>query len=141
MEPSSQLFGETEECSSSESGWTTYIASPVHCDDTQEDDDDDDEKDGNNDSDDSMASDASTGPNHGEGELLCDSGEDDKKCYSYTKTYRNKKKEKKKDEDRGRSEAVKQESVEMANSATSSVNSSVKLETIIYGYILYMLHL
>ncbi|CAH9096484.1 unnamed protein product [Cuscuta epithymum] len=67
MDPS----GETEKCSSSESGWTMYIGSPNHA----YDDDDDDQEDyydnhqnkvrvrsKNFDSDDSMASDASSGP-------------------------------------------------------------------------------
>ncbi|KAG6405568.1 hypothetical protein SASPL_133159 [Salvia splendens] len=72
----------TEECSSSESGWTTYIASPnpedEYADQNEEDDDDDDDDDDGSvaqkgfkkvareeaaaDSDDSMASDASSGP-------------------------------------------------------------------------------
>ncbi|KAM7479780.1 hypothetical protein LguiA_027993 [Lonicera macranthoides] len=73
---SSKIFGGgSEECHSSESGWTTYICSPVHGGD-----DDDDEGDGNgygyghghNDvykdgSDDSLASDASSHPRHGDG--------------------------------------------------------------------------
>ncbi|KAJ4974504.1 hypothetical protein NE237_007678 [Protea cynaroides] len=148
---SSQLFGGTEECSSSESGWTTYIVSPVHSDDTQDedydeeddgddnDDHDNDGKDSNDDSDDSMASDASTGPNHGEGEdryensgegdhdmthFKHDQEENDNKCYSYTKAYRQK--EKKTDEVRGR-EAVKQGSVVKADSETSSVHGGVKM--------------
>ncbi|KAJ1388533.1 hypothetical protein SESBI_39028 [Sesbania bispinosa] len=74
MEPS-QMFGGVEECeSSSESGWTMYIGSPM------DDDDDGDSTDHNRDiddegtthqadpeddeSDDSMASDASSGPSH-----------------------------------------------------------------------------
>ncbi|KAL5974451.1 hypothetical protein ACLOJK_031116 [Asimina triloba] len=84
MEPS-QLIGGTEECNSSESGWTMYIASPMHdvaltaADDEGDSDDgdggedsdrdSDDEGCGNdddNDSDDSMASDASSGKNHRE---------------------------------------------------------------------------
>ncbi|XP_010905772.1 uncharacterized protein [Elaeis guineensis] len=85
----SQPTGDAEECSSSESGWTMYLASPMHDngdsddhDDLEEDDargeDDDDDGDGggsNNNSsvgkdegdeedDDSMASDASTGRAH-----------------------------------------------------------------------------
>ncbi|GAV77763.1 hypothetical protein CFOL_v3_21233 [Cephalotus follicularis] len=75
---SSQLFGDTEECHSSESGWTMYIGSPVHSDDggdadghshsgdDENDDDpggdDDSEANSEDDSDDSMASDASSGP-------------------------------------------------------------------------------
>lgn len=72
-----------EECSSSESGWTTYIASPMHENKNHNDDDDydddydddsgkqqEDETDHDGDrkdeegSDDSMASDASSGPSH-----------------------------------------------------------------------------
>ena len=71
----------SEECSSSESGWTTYIASPdllehEYADQNNEDDDDDDgdvkiarkgfkkveQEEAAADSDDSMASDASSGP-------------------------------------------------------------------------------
>lgn len=68
---SSKVPGDSEECCSSESGWTTYIGSPV--DDNNDDDDDHstdktvdkDEKDEDEDgSDDSMASDASSGPSH-----------------------------------------------------------------------------
>ncbi|KAK4423644.1 hypothetical protein Salat_1947300 [Sesamum alatum] len=75
---SSKILEGTGECSSSESGWTTYIASPVEDDEhdhTDYDDDDDAgsvgvkaykkvaEEDADNvDSDDSMASDASSGP-------------------------------------------------------------------------------
>ncbi|EOY22211.1 hypothetical protein QUC31_007615 [Theobroma cacao] len=78
MEPS-KILGGTEECHSSESGWTMYIGSPIQGGD---DDDDDghsdadayaanygghaDETEINHeaDSDDSMASDASSGPSH-----------------------------------------------------------------------------
>ncbi|KAJ4960844.1 hypothetical protein NE237_020754 [Protea cynaroides] len=141
---SSQLFGDnTEECSSSESGWTMYIGSPLHLDDAQDDngeadedydndeyDDDDNGKEANDDSDDSMASDASTGPNHGEGEhgmtdFKNEQEEDDEKCYSYTKAYKQKEK---KTEERGR-DAEKQGSVPVANSATSPrpVHSGVKV--------------
>ncbi|XP_058115011.1 protein SOB FIVE-LIKE 1-like [Magnolia sinica] len=80
MEPS-QLIGGTEECNSSESGWTMYIASPMHdvalSDDDHDgegegdgdgdndcnshDDGDGNNNDGDDDSDDSMASDASSG--------------------------------------------------------------------------------
>nr|POF12134.1 hypothetical protein CFP56_42330 [Quercus suber] len=49
---SSQMFGGTEECQSSESGWTMYIGSPIY---------------GDDDSDDSMASDASSRPSHAYG--------------------------------------------------------------------------
>ncbi|KAB1212798.1 hypothetical protein CJ030_MR5G011898 [Morella rubra] len=80
---SSQMLGGTEECHSSESGWTMYIGSPTYDDDdsdenrhsaadgndagSDDDDDDDDDKNEANrdeDSDDSMASDASSGPSH-----------------------------------------------------------------------------
>ncbi|KAI3726821.1 hypothetical protein L1987_66627 [Smallanthus sonchifolius] len=82
MESSSKIYGDgTEECQSSESGWTMYIGSSM-------DDDDDDDgggggdaggvydggggggrkkgtvKDEDEDTDDSMASDASSGPSH-----------------------------------------------------------------------------
>lgn len=72
---SSKILPGSEECSSSESGWTTYIASPdlEHDEAENEDDDDEDDEDGSighqvfkkqeeADSDDSMASDASSGP-------------------------------------------------------------------------------
>ena len=69
---SSKAFGGSEECSSSESGWTKYIASPTHEDGLNENDDYNDlgaDKKGDNTdddhgSDDSMASDASSGPSH-----------------------------------------------------------------------------
>ncbi|KAH7851963.1 hypothetical protein Vadar_018912 [Vaccinium darrowii] len=70
---SSQVFGNAEECNSSESGWTMYIGSPItnddHSDDGDKDDDGDHEHDvkhdeDDHDSDDSMASDASSGPSH-----------------------------------------------------------------------------
>ncbi|GMY15431.1 rRNA biogenesis protein rrp36-like [Fagus crenata] len=83
---SSQMFGDTEECQSSESGWTMYIGSPIYGgdddghsdDDDRNDGDDDGETDANHnenddDSDDSMASDASSGPSH-QGVLPCGSG-------------------------------------------------------------------
>lgn len=75
MDDSSENLGGTEECNSSESGWTIYIASPIH----ENDDDSDDsynstERKGYKDyrsddggdaaSDDSLASDASSGPSH-----------------------------------------------------------------------------
>lgn len=64
---SSKVLGGSEECSSSESGWTMYIASPVHEDNYYENNDLDHS--GNKDeysdkSDDSMASDASSRPSH-----------------------------------------------------------------------------
>jgi hypothetical protein len=78
MEPSQDIASEGE-FSGTESGWTTYIGSPIHSeiyndddyddDDDDVDDDDDDDKveknDENEESDnDSMASDASSGPSH-----------------------------------------------------------------------------
>ncbi|CAN7045169.1 unnamed protein product [Brassica rapa subsp. trilocularis] len=69
---------EREECSSSESGWTTYISSPMEDDEQEETDEvyyeghitgNDQRKhvneyENNKDSDDSMASDASSGPSY-----------------------------------------------------------------------------
>ncbi|VVB09193.1 unnamed protein product [Arabis nemorensis] len=69
---------EREECSSSESGWTTYISSPIKVDEDEVVDEDyhegydiysyyrkgEKEEEKNKDSDDSMASDASSGPNY-----------------------------------------------------------------------------
>ncbi|GAV80211.1 hypothetical protein CFOL_v3_23672 [Cephalotus follicularis] len=86
---SSQILGVTEEYGSSESGWTMYIGSPVHGNDSCDADDDhstdkqghdhdndDDYPDNDHnkyESDDSMASDASSGPRHQE--FLCESSE------------------------------------------------------------------
>ncbi|MCL7025475.1 hypothetical protein MKW94_003175 [Papaver nudicaule] len=77
MDHSSQnIYGYTEECSSSESGWTMYIASPMDNDGSNVTNGDgyhSDEqlrkykkkmKNNYDDSDDSMNSDASSGPNH-----------------------------------------------------------------------------
>ncbi|RZC58407.1 hypothetical protein C5167_005717 [Papaver somniferum] len=78
MDHSSQnIYGYTEECSSSESGWTMYIASPMNNDGSNVTTGDgggyhSDEhrnikkklKNNYDDSDDSMNSDASSGPNH-----------------------------------------------------------------------------
>lgn len=73
---SSQGVGEKEECNSSESGWTKYIASPMQGIDDDGDNDgngedegsdsggDDGGDGGTSDSEDSMASDASSGPAH-----------------------------------------------------------------------------
>lgn len=75
------MFGNAEECNSSESGWTMYICSPITNEDDEVDrgdridggdfkNDDDDVHDHvkhdevEHDSDDSMASDASSGPSH-----------------------------------------------------------------------------
>lgn len=71
---SSKVPGDSEECCSSESGWTMYIASPVDDDNDSDDDDHSPDKtvhsnDKDEDyagSDDSMASDASSGPSHRE---------------------------------------------------------------------------
>lgn len=70
---SSQNFGGTEDCHSSESGWTMYIGSPMLDDDDDDDGGDDsdehsDDADDNTDAstDDSMASDASSGPSQRE---------------------------------------------------------------------------
>ncbi|XP_022987931.1 uncharacterized protein LOC111485335 isoform X2 [Cucurbita maxima] len=74
MEPS-QMFGVSEECHSSESGWTMYIGSPAAADGSSDvdtgaaSDEEDEEHKGyydinQDDSDDSMASDASSGPSH-----------------------------------------------------------------------------
>ncbi|KAL8257017.1 hypothetical protein R6Q59_029058 [Mikania micrantha] len=73
MESSSKIYGDrTEECQSSESGWTMYIGSSMDDDDDNDDDDDDNgdgkkgvvKDDEDEDTDDSMTSDASSGPNH-----------------------------------------------------------------------------
>lgn len=69
---SSQLVGGAEECSSSESGWTMYLASPMHGQaqiedegETSEDDDGDHGgASGGGEDGDSLASDASSGPPH-----------------------------------------------------------------------------
>ncbi|XP_010261658.1 PREDICTED: prostatic spermine-binding protein-like [Nelumbo nucifera] len=141
---SSQLFGGTEECSSSESGWTMYIASPIHNDDGDDDhhdyeEEDDDGNDGNssdddNDSDDSMASDASTGPSHrehpfehgedghGVGRLEHDQDEADDEYYPHKSSHRNMKKG---GERRG-TRKEKEDSVP-ANSATSHVQNGAKV--------------
>ncbi|XP_022759921.1 serine/threonine-protein kinase rio2-like [Durio zibethinus] len=69
-------FLRTEGCSSSESGWTRYLVSPMQDDsecsednynnnhNTKNNDDDDDDDDGEGNSDDSMVSDASSAPTH-----------------------------------------------------------------------------
>lgn len=74
---SSKIHEETEECSSSESGWTMYIASPDRELDYNDDEDEEEYNNGEQtytkdpkkvaedvDSDDSMASDASSGPSY-----------------------------------------------------------------------------
>ncbi|KAL6324529.1 hypothetical protein AAG906_013341 [Vitis piasezkii] len=81
---SSPLLSCTEGCSSSESGWTMYIASPMHEGDSECSGNDDDNNihitnfnygDGKDEgSDDSMASDASSGPSHHE--QACENGQD-----------------------------------------------------------------
>lgn len=63
MEYSKVIGGTTEECISSESGWTMYIDSPSHYGDLSYDNDEHEkEGDDGNETDDSMASDASSGP-------------------------------------------------------------------------------
>ncbi|KAI3777494.1 hypothetical protein L1987_47294 [Smallanthus sonchifolius] len=72
MESSSKIYGDrTEECQSSESGWTMYIGSSMDDDDDDGDHDDGGGgkkkgalKDEDEDTDDSMTSDASSGPSH-----------------------------------------------------------------------------
>ncbi|XP_076937583.1 protein SOB FIVE-LIKE 4-like [Bidens hawaiensis] len=75
MESSSKVHGDrTEECQSSESGWTMYIGSSMDDDDDNNNDDDNTggggdvkygvTKDEDEDTDDSMTSDASSGPSH-----------------------------------------------------------------------------
>lgn len=73
-----EFLMDKEECSSSESGWTTYISSPIKVDEDEVVDEDyyegyniynysskvEHEEERNKDSDDSMASDASSGPNY-----------------------------------------------------------------------------
>ncbi|CAA6670663.1 unnamed protein product [Spirodela intermedia] len=67
---SSQLVGGAEECSSSESGWTMYLASPMHGQAQIEDEGETSEEDygdhggasGGGEDGDSLASDASSGP-------------------------------------------------------------------------------
>ncbi|XP_057994448.1 protein SOB FIVE-LIKE 3-like [Hevea brasiliensis] len=104
----------TEGCSSSESGWTIYIASPMQEDDSECSDNDNDHNttanDGNaddddkQDSDDSMASDASSSPhhlckpengrqaNHGTTGFKHDKGNNFKHCSPATKSNRKDKK-------------------------------------------------
>ncbi|CAI9096372.1 OLC1v1032503C1 [Oldenlandia corymbosa var. corymbosa] len=87
---SSNNIGDTEECSSNESGWTMYIASPIQEDNPDDDDDDDSNHEsgterreykdfyyddgGDGESDDSMASDASSGPSHQGGPCVTNKG-------------------------------------------------------------------
>ncbi|KAL9812462.1 hypothetical protein AtNW77_Chr5g0120681 [Arabidopsis thaliana] len=74
-----EFLMDKEECSSSESGWTTYLSSPIKVDEDEVVDEDyyyegyniynysnkvEHEEERNKDSDDSMASDASSGPNY-----------------------------------------------------------------------------
>ncbi|KAL3636154.1 hypothetical protein CASFOL_020701 [Castilleja foliolosa] len=86
---SSKILEGAEECCSSESGWTMYIASPGHEHDDRADDDDvsDDvsvrectKDDGDVDSDDSMASDASSGPGYQKLNLFGEGKTDEIKC-------------------------------------------------------------
>ncbi|KAF9623557.1 hypothetical protein IFM89_003347 [Coptis chinensis] len=118
---SSQLFGSTEKCSSSESGWTSYIlSSSRHHNDHSDHKSVDVDHDGNgnykrhDDSDDSLASDASSGPSqlenvYGNGEgvhFKHDEQESTSKYHSYKKSYKQKEKKthelrRTKDEDDG----------------------------------------
>ncbi|KAF6177010.1 hypothetical protein GIB67_022900 [Kingdonia uniflora] len=147
---SSQILGGTEECCSSESGWTMYIASPMHDDDDHSDADDNEEEDsgggngsvdddqadgegGGDDTDDSMASDASSGPSNrenpnGKGYINKTEGTNNEKLpYVSNNTANNKQMEKKKKTEERR---IKEEKVEypvvMANSATSFVPSGTR---------------
>ncbi|KAF8407915.1 hypothetical protein HHK36_007053 [Tetracentron sinense] len=144
---SSQHLGGTEECSSNESGWTMYIASPMH-DDADNDDyhdssyDDGDDDGHNNDSlggekdyksDDSMASDACSGPSnrkhprgngeggHGMAHFKHDEDKDDKKYSSCKKDIKQVKKKK-----RDESKAEKEDSKHKANRAAAPVQSDAK---------------
>lgn len=132
---SSQVFGNAEECNSSESGWTMYIGSPItnddHSDDGDKDDDGDDDGDhehdvkhdeDGHDSDDSMASDASSGPSHRQNSWGNGKDEGKKKCSIKKakdpvekKGYEGKKKEK------------EEESVFAAKKASVGVQSSEKV--------------
>lgn len=135
---SSKVPGDSEECCSSESGWTMYIGSPVD-DDSDDDDNNDDHstdktvhnnnKDGDDGgSDDSMASDASSGPSHRELPYLSNKGSrllgdskhsvsEDQSKYSSSKKP-NKKVEKKRNEKRINGE--KEVPGHNANSAAAS---------------------
>ncbi|KAK9276194.1 hypothetical protein L1049_005725 [Liquidambar formosana] len=132
---SSQVLKGAEECSSIESGWTKYIASPIQEDDYEDDDDDDDSTERGDDDDDSMASDASSGPSPRE--LPCASSEgsqamghfkhaeveDRSKCSSGKKP---RKQVVKKRDDR-RMKVENQVSAVKANSATSHAQSGAKV--------------
>ncbi|XP_058112381.1 protein SOB FIVE-LIKE 4-like [Magnolia sinica] len=148
MESSSQIIGVTEEeRNSSESGWTMYLASPMHDDD----DGDGSEHDGvggggygDDDSDDSMASDASSGPCRREhsyentdlGHCMGhskhdddddgDDGEEEDYGYSYKKV--SKQKEKRKDE--GKRNEREKEGPLHADRNSSLVCSSSKVRKI-----------
>ncbi|KAF5202543.1 hypothetical protein FRX31_007868 [Thalictrum thalictroides] len=139
----SQVFEEAEECTSNESGWTMYIASPMHDDDDDGDlsdgeEHDDGEDNEGNDSDDSMLSDASSGPcshlleplgkvddgTHGIASFNNNKDEyDDRKYYSYNKP-NCRQMEKKRGEGRNtKLEKRDQASELVGNSSTSSVLS------------------
>lgn len=119
----------SEECSSSESGWTMYIASPENEDDhAGKEDEDDDISEGERgggckrdvedaDSDDSMASDASSGPSYG---YFGHAGKrDEKKCVD-KKNNEEKTKKKKKNKHHEQIKAEKDKSGNRANSAGRS---------------------
>ncbi|KAL2233473.1 topoisomerase 1-associated factor 1-like [Sesamum indicum] len=134
---SSKILEGTGECSSTESGWTTYIASPVDEHDHTDYDDDDDDDNGslgekaykkvaqedvdNVDSDDSMASDASSGPSD-QGHLLgrsCGFGHAGNRAESkYVGKKHNQQEEKKKHHEQIKAE--KDKSGNRANSAGRS---------------------
>lgn len=131
---SSKILSGTEECSSSESGWTTYIASPDHEHNHADNEDDEDDNIGQQgykkdvqeeaedaDSDDSMASDASSGPSDqgylyghlGRSRGFCHAGKRDEKKYVGKK--HNQQEEKKKHHEQIKGE--KDKSGQKANSA------------------------
>ncbi|KAG6765802.1 hypothetical protein POTOM_029859 [Populus tomentosa] len=141
----SQTLGCKEECSGtsgSESGWTSYIASPIK--ENNFDDDNDDSKnkqgdcrEGNYESDDSMASDASSGPSHPELPCRINGGSINKGPFKNATTkYSSKEKlhRQVKRRDGARTTVKKEVSVLKANSAAShdhvqsgTQNSTVKL--------------
>ncbi|KAL5725638.1 hypothetical protein ACHQM5_008762 [Ranunculus cassubicifolius] len=126
---SSHVFG--EECTSSESGWTTYIDSTYF---SRE--DDGEVSDGGNDSDDSMASDATSGPNHHEQPLQqngfhgfthFNSKSNEEKYYSYNNNVKKQMEKKKRGEERKTKVEKRAVPVLVANSSTtSSVLSGTK---------------
>ncbi|PIA57567.1 hypothetical protein AQUCO_00600347v1 [Aquilegia coerulea] len=146
MDASDHVFEEAEECTSNESGWTMYIASPMHDDDDDENDDgdlSDGEEHEDDDSDDSMLSDASSGPSHLQEPLgKVDDGhgfstsfnnskkkdDSDRKFYSYNKP--NRQMEKKRGEGKNIKLEKREASELVVNSSTSSVLSGTKVRKI-----------